>query len=214
MRVGDIVEEPLIIHRVGIGGAAGARSPSSFSWSASTPRTSTRYPHEFSGGQRQRIGLARALALNPSLHHRRRARVGARRLGAGAGGEPADGAAGAAPAHLSVHRARPAARAAHLPARRGDVLGRIVEMGETEGAVRSAGAPLHEGALPSPAPPPPRAGAGSGGGGGLKPVPSPRLQVPDPNGLPRPTNQGPTHPARFECFGTWKAFGQRLGIID
>jgi ABC-type oligopeptide transport system ATPase subunit len=26
-----------------------------------------RYPHEFSGGQRQRIGLARALALNPSL---------------------------------------------------------------------------------------------------------------------------------------------------
>jgi ABC-type oligopeptide transport system ATPase subunit len=27
----------------------------------------TRYPHQFSGGQRQRIGLARALALNPSL---------------------------------------------------------------------------------------------------------------------------------------------------
>lgn len=27
----------------------------------------TRYPHEFSGGQRQRIGIARALALNPSL---------------------------------------------------------------------------------------------------------------------------------------------------
>jgi ABC-type oligopeptide transport system ATPase subunit len=26
-----------------------------------------RYPREFSGGQRQRIGLARALALNPSL---------------------------------------------------------------------------------------------------------------------------------------------------
>ena len=27
----------------------------------------TKYPHEFSGGQRQRIGVARALALNPSL---------------------------------------------------------------------------------------------------------------------------------------------------
>jgi oligopeptide/dipeptide ABC transporter ATP-binding protein len=29
--------------------------------------TLDRYPHEFSGGQRQRIGIARALALNPSL---------------------------------------------------------------------------------------------------------------------------------------------------
>lgn len=26
-----------------------------------------RYPREFSGGQRQRVGIARALALNPSL---------------------------------------------------------------------------------------------------------------------------------------------------
>ncbi len=31
------------------------------------PRLITRYPHAFSGGQRQRIGIARALALNPSL---------------------------------------------------------------------------------------------------------------------------------------------------
>jgi len=31
------------------------------------PRYIRRYPHEFSGGQRQRIGLARALALSPSL---------------------------------------------------------------------------------------------------------------------------------------------------
>jgi peptide/nickel transport system ATP-binding protein len=31
------------------------------------PELRRRYPHEFSGGQRQRIGLARALALNPSL---------------------------------------------------------------------------------------------------------------------------------------------------
>ena len=31
------------------------------------PDFMTRYPHEFSGGQRQRIGLARSLALNPSL---------------------------------------------------------------------------------------------------------------------------------------------------
>jgi len=31
------------------------------------PQAARRYPHEFSGGQRQRIGIARALALNPSL---------------------------------------------------------------------------------------------------------------------------------------------------
>ena len=31
------------------------------------PSQLARYPHQFSGGQRQRIGLARALALNPSL---------------------------------------------------------------------------------------------------------------------------------------------------
>jgi oligopeptide transport system ATP-binding protein len=31
------------------------------------PRFLNRYPHEFSGGQRQRIGIARALAVKPSL---------------------------------------------------------------------------------------------------------------------------------------------------
>jgi len=31
------------------------------------PEHYDRYPHEFSGGQRQRIGIARAIALNPSL---------------------------------------------------------------------------------------------------------------------------------------------------
>ena len=36
-------------------------------WSAWTPARPRRYPHEFSGGQRQRIGIARAIALEPSL---------------------------------------------------------------------------------------------------------------------------------------------------
>jgi oligopeptide transport system ATP-binding protein len=32
-----------------------------------SPEQMHRYPHEFSGGQRQRVGIARALAVNPSL---------------------------------------------------------------------------------------------------------------------------------------------------
>ena len=68
MRVGDIVEEPLIIHRIGAqAGAARARRGAVRAGRARSGRSSTRYPHQFSGGQRQRIGLARALALNPSF---------------------------------------------------------------------------------------------------------------------------------------------------
>ena len=36
-------------------------------WSAWRAYHAQRYPHEFSGGQRQRIGIARALAVEPSL---------------------------------------------------------------------------------------------------------------------------------------------------
>ena len=67
MRVREIVEEPLVIHRIGTRDASGASASSSCS--ARRPRSGAprRYPHEFSGGQRQRIGVARALALNPSF---------------------------------------------------------------------------------------------------------------------------------------------------
>ena len=68
MRVGDdrrrAADHPPHRHRRP---SAGRGSRSCSSWSASTRRSCTRYPHQFSGGQRQRIGLARALALNPSL---------------------------------------------------------------------------------------------------------------------------------------------------
>ena len=67
MRAGDIVEEPLVIHRVGSREERRERVADLFQLVGLDPAQRTRYPHEFSGGQRQRIGLARALALNPSL---------------------------------------------------------------------------------------------------------------------------------------------------
>jgi len=67
MRVADIVEEPLIIHRLGSKAERQARVTELFALVGLNPEHLRRYPHEFSGGQRQRIGLARALALNPSL---------------------------------------------------------------------------------------------------------------------------------------------------
>jgi peptide/nickel transport system ATP-binding protein/oligopeptide transport system ATP-binding protein len=67
MRVGDIVEEPLVIHRMGTKTERRARVAELFELVGLDAGQLTRYPHQFSGGQRQRIGLARALALNPSL---------------------------------------------------------------------------------------------------------------------------------------------------
>jgi ABC-type oligopeptide transport system ATPase subunit len=67
MRVGAIVEEPLVIHRMGSKAERRARVEELFTLVGLDPEQLSRYPHQFSGGQRQRIGLARALALNPSL---------------------------------------------------------------------------------------------------------------------------------------------------
>ena len=67
MRVHTIVEEPLVIHRLGSKAERQARVRELFELVGLDPSHLTRYPHQFSGGQRQRIGLARALALNPSL---------------------------------------------------------------------------------------------------------------------------------------------------
>jgi len=67
MRAGDIVEEPLIIHKLGSKAERRARVADLFSLVGLETAHLTRYPHEFSGGQRQRIGIARALALNPAL---------------------------------------------------------------------------------------------------------------------------------------------------
>jgi len=67
MRVGDIVEEPLIVHRLGTPRERRARVAELFDLVGLETTHLRRYPGEFSGGQRQRIGIARALALNPAL---------------------------------------------------------------------------------------------------------------------------------------------------
>ena len=67
MRVGTIVEEPLVIHKLGSKDERRARVRELFDLVGLNADHLQRYPHEFSGGQRQRIGLARALALNPSF---------------------------------------------------------------------------------------------------------------------------------------------------
>jgi ABC-type oligopeptide transport system ATPase subunit len=67
MRAGAIVEEPLIIHRLGSSAQRRARAAELFDLVGLDPSHLGRFPHEFSGGQRQRIGIARALALAPSF---------------------------------------------------------------------------------------------------------------------------------------------------
>ena len=68
MKVADIVGEPLVVH-----GLASdrdryrARVAGLLKMVGLLPDMAERYPHEFSGGQRQRIGIARALALEPTL---------------------------------------------------------------------------------------------------------------------------------------------------
>jgi ABC-type oligopeptide transport system ATPase subunit len=67
MRARQIVEEPLVIHRLGSRASRRERVAELFRLVGLDTAHLERYPHEFSGGQRQRIGLARALALNPSF---------------------------------------------------------------------------------------------------------------------------------------------------
>jgi microcin C transport system ATP-binding protein len=66
MSVGQIVEEGLIVQKLGLSGEERrALVTQALSEVGLEPEAQDRYPHEFSGGQRQRIAIARALALKP-----------------------------------------------------------------------------------------------------------------------------------------------------
>ncbi|MBF0573423.1 MAG: dipeptide ABC transporter ATP-binding protein [Desulfamplus sp.] len=66
-KVGDILEEPLIINSELNKSQRREKSLAIMEKVGLTQEQYNRYPHMFSGGQRQRIAVARALMLNPSL---------------------------------------------------------------------------------------------------------------------------------------------------
>ncbi len=67
MTVGEILEEPLLVHAIGDRASRRARVNQLLGLVGLASYHVQRYPHEFSGGQRQRIGIARALAVEPAL---------------------------------------------------------------------------------------------------------------------------------------------------
>jgi oligopeptide transport system ATP-binding protein len=68
MTVGDIIGEPFEIHpEVAPKGDRDRKVKDLLDVVGLNPEHINRYPHQFSGGQRQRIGIARGLALNPSI---------------------------------------------------------------------------------------------------------------------------------------------------
>ncbi|MBW6410028.1 ABC transporter ATP-binding protein [Clostridium weizhouense] len=67
MTVGDIIGEAIDVHNLYKGEKRTERIRSLLSKVGLASDHINRYPHEFSGGQRQRIGIARALAVQPSL---------------------------------------------------------------------------------------------------------------------------------------------------
>ncbi len=67
MSAGEIVAEPLSVHAIVPRSEIADRVAAIFQRVGLRPEQMADFPHAFSGGQRQRIGIARALAVGPSL---------------------------------------------------------------------------------------------------------------------------------------------------
>jgi peptide/nickel transport system ATP-binding protein len=67
MKIGDIIAEPLTVQRVGSRKDRADRVVDLMTKVGLDPQFRERYPSQLSGGQRQRIGIARSLALRPSV---------------------------------------------------------------------------------------------------------------------------------------------------
>jgi peptide/nickel transport system ATP-binding protein len=67
LRVGDVIAEPLLVHRIGDRPARVDRAAHAAAAVGLDRRLLDRYPHELSGGERQRVAFARALVSGPRL---------------------------------------------------------------------------------------------------------------------------------------------------
>jgi oligopeptide/dipeptide ABC transporter ATP-binding protein len=67
MMAGEIIREPLEIHRTGTSASREDAAKKMLEAVGLTPEQYERYPHELSGGQQQRVAIARALILHPKI---------------------------------------------------------------------------------------------------------------------------------------------------